>query len=221
MILEIRDLLTAAEVAQLREIAARATFVDGRLTNEGNKEKANLQLDHGGADYAPSAAIVMAAFARSLEFREFTFARQIAPPLLAKYEPGMKYGAHADVAWMQMPTGRLRSDISCTVFLNDPASYQGGELVIHYGDRALPIKAAAGAAIVYPSTTLHEVAPVRAGERLVAITFIESLVASEQDRQVLFELGDISSLEGDHMDPSNRVRLEVVRQNLTRRWSST
>ena len=114
----------------------------------------------------------------------------------------------------------MRSDVSCTVFISEPTSYEGGELVIHLGDRALPMKGAPGAAIVYPSTTLHEVAPVRRGERLVSITFIESLVVNEQDRWILFELGDISSLEGDNMDPANRMRLEVIRNNLTRRWSA-
>ena len=224
MFLELRELLTPDEVTQLREIAARAKFVDGRQTNPDFKGKDNLQIDQLGAeaarDYAASSKIVLDAFNRSFEFREFTQAKRIVPPILAKYTPGMKYGAHADVAFMPTPQGPLRSDISCTVFLNNPGEYDGGELVIHLGDRSLPIKCAAGAALVYPSTTLHEVAPVRRGERLVAITFIESHVVSEQDRWMLFELADISSLEGNVMSEPNRMRLEVVRYNLIRRWST-
>jgi PKHD-type hydroxylase len=220
MILEIKNLLAAEEMAALRVIAARAKFVDGRLSNIGFNQKANLQIDTHEADHAQSAKIVADAFARSREFGEFTFAKRIAPPLLAKYEPGMKYGAHADAAFLPLPNGLLRSDLSCTVFLSDPASYEGGELVLHLGDRQLPIKANAGNAIIYPSTTLHEVAPVRKGERLVSITFIESRIVGEQERFLLFELGDISSLEGDHMNIANRMRLEAVRQNLTRRWGS-
>jgi hypothetical protein len=96
------------------------------------------------------------------------------------------------------------------VFLSDAASYEGGELVLHLGDRALSIKAEAGDAIVYPSTTLHEVTPVRNGVRLVSITFIESHIVGEQERHLLFELGDVSSLEGDHMNVANRMRLEAV-----------
>ena len=220
MLLEIRELLNAQEVQILSEIGARAKFVDGRLTNMGFSQKDNLQIDHNAGDFATSSKIVLEALQRSYEFREYSFPRRIAPPLLAKYEPGMKYGAHADAAFLPMPGGPIRSDISCTVFIADPGSYDGGELIIHFGDRAIPIKGSMGSAIVYPSTTLHEVAPVRRGERLVAITFIESYVANEQDRWMLFELGDISSLEGEHMSPPNRMRLEVVRHNLTRRWSS-
>lgn len=90
---------------------------------------------------------------------------------------------------------------------------------MHLGARSVPVKLAAGAAIVYPSTTLHEVAPVRSGERFVAITFIESFIADEADRDAVFELGEVSALEGSNMHWTNRMRLEIVRQNLIRRWS--
>lgn len=220
MILEIKDLLTEPELTQLREIAARAKFTDGRLTNTGFDQKVNLQIDPRESDYALSAKIVADAFTRSREFREFTFARRVAPPMLARYEPGMKYGVHADAAFLPLPNGMLRSDLSCTVFLCDPSTYEGGELVLHLGDRHLLIKAQAGAAIVYPSTTLHEVTAVRSGVRLVSVSFIESHIIGEQERYLLFELGDVSSLEGNHMNVTNRMRLEAVRQNLTRRWSS-
>jgi PKHD-type hydroxylase len=143
----------------------------------------------------------------------------MAPPLLARYEPGMKYGPHADAAFLPFPDRALRSDVSCTVFLSDPRTYEGGELLIHLGVRALPLKGASGSAILYPSTTLHEVAPVRSGQRLVSLTFIESEIPDEQERAILFELGEISALEGNTMNWVNRMRLEVVRQNLTRKWS--
>ncbi len=135
----------------------------------------------------------------------------------------MKYGAHADVAYMSVANGsssfQLRSDLSCTVFLNDPGSYQGGELVLHVGTLPIPIKGQPGDAFVYPSTLLHEVRPVVTGQRLVAITFIESLVPDEQDRNTLFELKEILSLEGLKMDWVSRVRMDVAIQNLMRRWS--
>ena len=151
--------------------------------------------------------------------------RKIAPPLLSRYEPGMKYGPHADVAFMsaQQNGGTLhfRSDLSCTIFLNDPMSYEGGELVLHVGTMPIPIKGAPGEAFVYPSTMLHEVRPVTLGQRLVVITFIESLVPDETDRNTLFELKDVLSLEGLKMDWISRVRMEVAVQNLTRRWSKS
>jgi PKHD-type hydroxylase len=218
MILEIKDLMTAPEVGQLRELATRVTFVDGRASNTGFELKANLQADPRDAASAEASKIVLEAFKRSRQFLDFVFPKHIAPPLLARYTPGMKYGPHADAAFMPMAKGSLRSDVSCTVFVSPPEAYEGGELVLHLGARSVPIKSPPGGAIVYPSTTLHEVAPVRTGERLVAITFIESFIPDEQDRMILYELGEISALEGNNMHWANRMRLEVVRQNLTRRW---
>ena len=219
MLLEIKNLLTGAEVARLVSLSQGMKFVDGRASNTGFDQKRNLQADAADASYAESVQIVSEAFTRSREFRDFAFPRRFAPPLLARYEPGMKYGPHADAAFLPMPDGPLRSDVSCTVFLSDPNAYEGGELVIHLGVRAMPLKAAPGSAILYPSTTLHEVTPVRSGQRLVSLTFIESEIPDEQERAVLFELGEISALEGNNMNWVNRMRLEVVRQNLTRKWS--
>jgi PKHD-type hydroxylase len=219
MFLEIKGLLDAGEVARLVALSQEMKFVDGRASNTGFDLKHNLQADPRDNAYAESTKIVSDAFARSREFRDFAFPRRIAAPLLARYEPGMKYGPHADAAFLPLPEGPLRSDISCTVFLSDPRSYEGGELVIHLGVRAMPLKAAPGNAILYPSTTLHEVAPVRSGQRLVSLTFIESEIPDEQERAMLFELGEVSAIEGNVMNPVSRMRLEIVRQNLTRKWS--
>jgi PKHD-type hydroxylase len=173
--------------------------------------------------YGESARIVADAFARSRPFQDFAMPKKIAPPLLARYEPGMKYGAHADVAYMKIAqdggTMTLRSDISCTVFLNDPAAYAGGELVLHIGTRPVVIKGQPGEAFVYPSTLLHEVRPVSHGQRLVSITFIESLVPDERERTALYELKEVLALEGLKMDWVNRVRMEVTLNNLIRLWS--
>jgi PKHD-type hydroxylase len=160
------------------------------------------------------------AFARSEPFRDFAFPKRVAPPLLARYEPGMKYGPHADAAQLRMTDGSLlRSDLSATVFLADPNSYQGGELVFHLGTRPVPAKGLPGEVIVYPSTMLHEVRPVRAGQRLVSITFIESMVPDEYLRTQLYELNEVAALEGGAMRWESRVRLDVVRNNLLRLWS--
>lgn len=219
MFLEIKSLLAAAEIDRLRVLSGVMRFVDGRMSNDGFDQKKNLQADPADAAYAESVKLVADALLRSREFADFALPRRIAPPLMARYEPGMTYGPHADAAYVNIPGGRLRSDVSCTVFISDPQSYEGGELVLHLGVRALPIKLAPGCAVLYPSTTLHEVAPVRSGQRLVSITFIESQVPDEQERAMLYELGEISALEGANMDWLNRMRLEVVRQNLLRKWS--
>lgn len=223
MFLEHPDLLNPAEVARLTQLAASINFVDGRVSNPHNVTKANQQADIADSRHAEASMIVLGALARSRAFQDFAMPRKIAPPLLCRYEPGMKYGPHADIAYMSVQQGavrmELRSDISCTVFLGDPASYEGGELMLHLGTRPVPIKGKPGEAFVYPSTLLHEVRPVTAGQRLVAITFIESLLPDEQDRATLFELKEVLALEGLKMNWVSRVRMEVVVQNLTRRWS--
>jgi PKHD-type hydroxylase len=155
---------------------------------------------------------------RSAEFLDFAFPAQIAPPLLTRYRPGMRYGAHADAAYLPLPGGTLRSDISCTVFLNDPGSYDGGALHIQLGDGDLRFKLKPGQAILYPSDTLHEVEPVTKGERLVAITFIQSRVPDPFHRSTLFELNEVAALEGNNMSPENFSRMQLIQANLLRYW---
>jgi len=219
MFLEIKALLTPAEVARLTALSREVKFVEGRISNPANTSKDNLQADLGDPKYQESTDIVAAAFARSREFNDFAMPKRIAPPLLCRYEPGMKYGAHADAALIPLGGNPLRSDISCTVFIAEPSTYEGGELVTHLGTRPVVFKGDPGDAIVYPSTMLHEVKPVRSGQRLVSITFIESRIADEHRRNQLYELNEIGALEGLKMSWQNRVRLELVRQNLLRMWA--
>jgi PKHD-type hydroxylase len=221
MFLKIGNLLTASEVARLVALSKELRFVEGRVSNPANTTKDNMQADLADPKYAESVQIVNAAFARSREFIDFAIPRRVAPPLLCRYAPGMKYGAHADAALIQLSNSHLRSDLSCTVFVSDPAAYEGGELSIELGNQAVAFKGAPGEAIVYPSTTLHEVVPVRSGQRLVSITFIESYIADQHQRMQVYELNEIAALEGLSMKWENRVRLDVVRQNLLRMWSST
>jgi PKHD-type hydroxylase len=221
MFLEIKSLLTAFEVSRLTALSRELRFVDGRVTNPANQTKQNLQVDHADPKYAESVQIVQTAMGRSQPFVDFTMPRRVAPPLLCRYEPGMRYGAHADAAMINLPNGRLRSDLSCTVFVSSPGAYEGGELSIVQGGRALTFKGEAGDVVVYPSTTLHEVKPVTAGQRLVSITFIESAIADQHQRQQVYELNEIAALEGANMRWENRVRLDVVRQNLMRMWART
>jgi PKHD-type hydroxylase len=222
MFLELKRLIDPAEVARLRVIASRINFVDGRASNPHNIAKQNTQADLGDPLHAESSQIVAAALGRSHEFLDFAMPKRIAPPMLARYSPNMHYGPHSDSAFMPIPgmPTPLRSDISLTVFLSDPHTYQGGELAVHLGTRPVLFKGGLGDAIVYPSTTLHEVKPVLSGERLVAITFIESLVADQEKRDMLYELNEVAALEGLKMNWENRTRLEAVRNNLTRLWSA-
>jgi PKHD-type hydroxylase len=219
--LEIKGLLQPPEVARLLTLSRELRFVDGRVTNPANQTKQNLQADLADPKYAESVQLVQAGFARSREFLDFAMPKRIAPPLLCRYEPGMKYGGHADAAIIQVPNGRLRSDLSCTVWIAGPSTYEGGELSIVTGNRTIAFKGDPGDAIIYPSTTMHEVVPVRSGQRIVSITFIESFIADLHQRLQVFELNEIAALEGLTMKWENRVRLDVVRQNLMRMWAKT
>lgn len=221
MLLKIKNLLTSQECEKLVALAGELKFVDGRVTNPANTSKQNLQADPSDPKYAESVQIVAGAMTRSREFGSFALPKRVAPPLLCRYEPGMKYGAHADSAIIQLGNVKLRSDLSCTVFIGDPATYEGGELAMVVGNQTLAFKGTPGEAIVYPSTMLHEVVPVRSGQRLVSITFIESLVPDQHQRMQIYEINEIAALEGNHMNPESRVRLDVVRQNLLRMWSTT
>ena len=215
----ILQLLTDAEVAECKKIAAAAPFVHGRITNPHNKAKQNEQL-HEQQAYQKSSQMLLQAFGRSEEFREFAFPTMIAPPLITRYQPGMHYGAHSDAAFIQLPGGSLRSDLSCTIFLNDPESYEGGALHIHLGDAEMQFKLPPGLAVIYPSDTLHAVDPVTKGERLVAITFIQSRIQDPFRRNLLFNLNEVAALEGLKMSPENFARLQVVQNQLLRHWGA-
>jgi PKHD-type hydroxylase len=220
MFLEIKSLLNPHEVARLEALSRELKFVDGRVSNPANTAKINLQADMTDGKFSESVQIIGAAYSRSRVFKDFAFVKRMAPPLLCRYEPGMKYGAHADAPYVVVQDGVLRSDIASTVFISDPATYEGGELVVHLGTQPILFKGNRGDAVVYPSTMLHEVRPVLSGTRLVSITFIESLIADEYQRTQLHELNEIAALEGLNMRWESRVRLEVVRSNLMRMWST-
>lgn len=211
------EVLNAAQVAELRRIAAAANFVDGRISNPHSTVKQNLQL-HDEAAYNRSSQIMTQALYAHEDFQNFAFPVAMLPPLMARYTNEMRYGAHADAAFLQLGAIGLRSDLSCTIFLSEPASYEGGALVIQLGSRTLTFKGAPGTAVVYPSDMLHEVERVTSGERLVAITFIQSRIADNFRRELLYDLNEVAALEGLGMKPENYARLQLVQANLLRHW---
>jgi len=207
--------LSGGQVAELRAIAASAKFVDGRISNPHSKVKQNLQL-HDEAAYRKSSQILMQAMMAHEDFRNFAFPVAMLPPMMTRYTSDMRYGAHADAAFLQLGEVPVRSDLSSTIFLNDPKTYEGGALRIQLGTRDIRFKGEAGTAIVYPSDMLHEVEPVTSGERLVAITFIQSRIADKFRRELLYELNEVAALEGLSMAPENFTRLQLVQANLLR-----
>ena len=219
MFLQIENFLTGAEVESVREIARQAKFIDGRRSNPHNTTKESAIGDPNDPMAQKASQIGLAALQRNEEARNFVFPQRMALPTLCRYEVGMKYGPHIDAAYLPVSQQPLRSDVSCTMFINEPDEYQGGELVAHFGSEIVRIKGKAGSAVFYPSTTVHQVVPVSSGERLVIITFIESQIPDQLQRDMLYALGEVRALEALKMDWRNRTQLDYVIANLHRMWS--
>jgi len=219
MFLQIPDLLSPAEVQAIGQLARQVKYIDGKRSNPHNVAKQNVIADVGDPMSQKASQMALAALQRSEQAINFVFPRRVPAPTLSRYAAGMKYGAHTDAAFLPLAPEPLRSDVSCTIFISKPEEYQGGELLIHLGTEAVGIKGAAGSAIFYPSTTLHEVVPVSAGERIVMITFIESQIPDQLERELLYTLGEVRALEGLKMEWQNRTQLEFVIANLHRMWS--
>ena len=219
MFLDIPDLLSAAELTRLGEIARTRPFVDGRVTNPHSRVKANLQLDYKDPAYQESSRMLAQALQRSETFRDAAFPKVMAPPMLTRYRLGHAYGLHSDAAFMPIGERPLRSDLSCTVFVSAPDAYEGGELCVRLGAQTVRVKGSAGSAVVYPSDRLHEVTAVTAGERVVGLTFIESRIADTARRELLYELNEVAALEGLQMSWDNFSRLQHVQSSLLRMWA--
>lgn len=201
----------------MQALAASIRFEDGRASNPDFALKKNLQPDHQDPGYKEASGIVLQAMTRNEYFHDYCIPRQVAPPMMTRYEPGMAYGKHVDAALIRYRPP-LRIDVSCTVFISPPEDYEGGELVVRMGDRNVRCKESAGAAVVYPSTTFHEVTPVTRGARVVAITFIESMVRDASRREILLELTEFLHEHAARVGPEAQMRLEYVRANLMRMW---
>lgn len=219
MFLQIENLLEGAEVQAITGLARQARFVDGRLSNPHNTAKNSVVGESSDPLARQAAQIALVALQRNEQVRNFVLPQRVAVPQLVRYEVGMKYGPHIDAAFLAIGPQPLRSDVSCTLFLAGPQDYEGGELLIHQGTEVTAIKGAAGSAVLYPSTHVHQVTPVTGGARLVMITFIESQLPDVRQRELWYELNEVRALEGLKMDWRNRLRLECVLANLLRMWS--
>lgn len=185
MILAIADVLSAADIEEVRAGLSGAAFVDGRATAGWSARlvKSNLQASTS-LEVERVRALVEARLRDHALFMLATRPKTILGPLFSRYQPGHAYGAHVDDALM----GGIRSDISFTLFLSAPESYDGGELVIDGPSGEEAFKLAAGSIITYPATTLHRVAPVARGERLAAAGWVRSYVREADRRELLFDL---------------------------------
>ena len=217
----IPDLLDARELAHVQKALAAADWVDGAVTAGAQSAlaKRNSQLPEESAEARALGAIVLDALARAPLFVAAALPLKVYPPLFNRYAGGDAFGDHVDSA-VRIQRGsdfRVRSDLSATLFLADPDSYDGGELVVD--GRA--IKLPAGHMILYPAGSLHHVRPVTRGTRLASFFWIQSMVRDAGARALLLELdGAIQRLGAERgQGDAEIVRLTGVYHNLLRRWS--
>ncbi|MCW5647859.1 MAG: Fe2+-dependent dioxygenase [Sphingopyxis sp.] len=224
MYLVIDNVLTGEALARAQALLADAPWADGRATAgyQSAAVKRNEQLPERHPLTQQLQEIVEGSLAASLLFQSAALPRHIFPPLFNRYASGHDFGTHVDNAIRQTPGGApLRTDLSATLFLADPASYDGGELEVEDGSASHRFKLAAGSMLLYPATTLHRVTPVTRGARLASFFWVQSLVADAGRRAILFDIDlGIQSLRprvGDQ-DPA-LVALTGAYHNLLRQWA--
>ncbi|MDY6785553.1 MAG: Fe2+-dependent dioxygenase [Cyanobacteriota bacterium] len=221
MIIVIDDLLAAEEVQSLLKRLDGAEWIDGKRTAGWSAKlvKNNLQLARQTADAKYLQKEVKAALERNALFQATVQPRSIHSLLFSRYERGMSYGTHVDNALMKKEQV-WRADISFTLFLSSPGSYEGGELVIEGSDGDRAYKLEAGSAVVYPSSSLHRVEPVTAGTRWAAVGWVQSWVREARDREILFDLDtvrrSIFAKEGKTLEFD---LLSKTHSNLLRQWA--
>ncbi len=221
MMLQIHPLIAPEPLAVMRKALSGADFVDGRLSagSAAARVKANQELDPGTETARNLARILMGHLYASAEFRNAALPLRAATPIFARYAPGMTYGDHIDDPVMGQEH-KFRCDVAVTVFLNDPEEYEGGELMVRTTFGEQRVKLPAGDAVVYPASSLHRVEPVGHGERLVAVTWIQSMVRDPARRELLYELAQAR----EHM-LQTAPEAEATRQvdhsytNLVRMWA--
>jgi len=182
----IGDVLSADDVKTIRTALGRAKFIDGRATAgfAARTVKNNTQAAGGDRSIETIRKLAAERILANEVFRLAVRPKALTPLMFSRYEPGMNYGSHVDDALMQ----GLRTDVSFTLFLSDPGSYDGGELVIESASGEDAIKLAAGSLVAYPTTTLHRVNEVTRGQRLAAVGWARSFIRDAAQRELLFDL---------------------------------
>ncbi|HQY46599.1 MAG TPA: Fe2+-dependent dioxygenase [Usitatibacteraceae bacterium] len=228
MLIHLKNVLTPDEIREARALLGDdAPWVDGRTSAGGQAvaQKANRQLAQESAQAAKLQALVLAAVRRDPVFFSAALPRRVFNPLFNRYDPeAPRYGPHVDGAVLHSRATQewVRTDISCTLFLADPAEYDGGELAVQdtFGSRR--VKLPAGDAVLYPGTSVHEVTPVTRGARLASFFWIESMVRSDERRRLLFDLDmNLLKLRERHGETAEATALTGIYHNLLRQWAST
>lgn len=217
----IDKLLTPEQVTRIRKALEQSRFEDGKATTGAliRKVKNNLQAEATEGELVTAAQTILNALISNDTFRDYAMPRHILPPFFNRYDVGMHYGEHVDNA--MMGGGQpLRADISLTVFLSDPAEYDGGELLIGADTGPISVKPASGSAVLYSASTIHSVAPVTRGTRYAAISWVQSLVRDQAQRNILSELSELGRWAHRSAPGANEpVRITRLRVNLMRMWA--
>lgn len=192
MLLEIPGVLNPDEVTHLRQVLAETEWVDGNVTSgvQSALAKKNLQVPEDSPEAKALGEIILRALGSNAMFNSAALPLRVFPPLFNRYDEGMGFAAHVDnsIRYIASARQRVRTDVSCTLFLSDPDEYDGGELVIEdtYGEQS--VKLAAGSMVIYPADSLHRVEPVTRGSRWASFFWAQSMVREDRDRELLFRL---------------------------------
>jgi PKHD-type hydroxylase len=225
MMIEIPGVLDAAAVARLRDVIDAGEWVDGNATSgpQAALAKRNDQIVEDTPAHRDGGAMVLDALGRSPLFIAAALPAKIFPPLFNRYARGQGFGTHIDNA-IRMKRGtdfRIRSDLSATLFLSDPESYDGGELVVEGVFGVQAVKLPAGHMILYPASSLHHVEPVTRGVRVASFLWLQSMVRDGEARRHLFELDQsVQTLAAERgQGDATVIRLTGLYHNLLRRWA--
>ena len=227
MIIPIPEVFNSDQVRQIRQYIEQGAWQDGRATAGGQavSVKNNQQLDEHAELTRQLSDAVLDALARSPLFISAALPLKIYPPMFNRYGVGETYGLHVDNAVRVIPgtPTRIRTDLSATLFLSDPDEYEGGELRIEDKFGSHTVKLNAGDLILYPSTSLHKVEPVRKGVRIASFFWLQSMIRQHEQRDVLFDLDQsiqslTQQLGSEHADV---MRLSGTYQSLIQQWADT
>ncbi|HET7865374.1 MAG TPA: Fe2+-dependent dioxygenase [Burkholderiaceae bacterium] len=227
MLLKITRVLGLLQVQQARRLLAEAPWQDGRATAgaQAAQVKNNEQIEPGSGPLRELQAMVLHALEMHPVFLSAALPKRVLPPLFNRYGGERNaYGNHVDQAVRYAPGSgqRIRTDISCTLFLAEPSEYEGGELVVQdtFGEQR--VKLAAGDMVLYPGTSVHCVEPVTAGERLASFFWVESMVRSDEQRRLLYDMDmSLMRLRSEHGESEAVLRLTGTYHNLLRMWADT
>lgn len=226
MLLTIDNVLTEEELAAAQKLLAESAWVSGLVTagTQAAKVKNNQQLSENAPQMATLRRLVLGALNRNALFFTATLPKKIMPPFFNRYSGATNhYGFHVDNAMRILPEGGyVRADVSATLFLSDPQTYDGGELVINDTFGQQSIKLQAGSMVIYPSSSVHQVTPVTRGERIACFMFIQSMVRDPDQRRLLYEMDmALLQLRQNIGETEAVVSLTGTYHNLLRQWAES